>query len=142
MNNESDNPNIKIVIVVASTLGIGLAANRAAVLATGLAAHVPHMIGSDSVTKDGKKLLSFTQIPIPILVARPDVSLVSLAEKSESVGCTTIVFLSRAQGMRSYQEYIKSIKQTNYADLDIDGIAISGETKTVTKLTGSLPSLR
>lgn len=142
MNNQSDIPDIKIVIVVASTLGIGLAANRAACLATGLAAHVPNIIGSNIVTKDGKKILGFTQIPIPILIARPDVSLINLAEKSESVGCTTIIFLTRAQGMRSYQEYIESIKQTNYADLDIDGVAISGETKTVTKLTGNLPSLR
>lgn len=142
MKNESDNPNIKIVIVVAQNLGIGPAANRAAVLATGLAAHVPNMIGLDAMTKDGKKLPGFTQIPIPILVARPDISLVNLAEKSEAVGCTTIVFLARAQGMRSYQEYIESIKQSNYADLDIDGVAISGETKTVTKLTGNLPSLK
>lgn len=140
--NESDRPDTKVVIVVAQHLGIGLAANRAAVLATGLVAHVPDMIGSDIVTKDGKKLLGFTQIPMPILVARPDISLVSLAEKSESVGCTTIVFLTRAQGMRSYQEYIDSIKQTNYIDLDIDAVAISGETKTVIKLTGNLPSLR
>lgn len=142
MKNESDIPNIKIVIVVAQHLGIGLASNRAAVLATGLAAHIPNMIGSDIVTKDGKKILGFTQVPIPILVARPDVSLVNLAEKSEAVGCITIVFLARAQGMRSYKEYIESITQTNYADLDIDGVAISGEVRTVTKLTGNLPSLK
>lgn len=142
MSNESDVPEVKTVIVIAQRLGIGLAANRAAVLATGLAAHVPNMIGSDVDTKDGKKILGFTQIPIPILVARPEVSLVELAKKSESVGCTTIVFLERAQGMRSYKEYLDSIKQTNYDDLDIDGIAISGDTKAVTKLTGNLPSLR
>jgi hypothetical protein len=142
MNNQSDIPDVKIVIIVSSALGIGLAANRAACLATGLAAHVPNMIGSNIVTKDEKTLLGFTQIPIPILVARPEVSLVTLAEKSETTGCTTIVFLTRAQGMRSYQEYIESIKQTNYADLDIDAIAIAGETKAVTKLTGNLPSLR
>jgi hypothetical protein len=142
MQNESDVPENKTVIIVSQHLTIGPAANRAAVLATGLAVHVPNMIGADIVTKDGKKLLGFTQIPIPILVARQDVSLVNLAEKSESSGCTTIVFLARAQGMRSYQEYIESIKQTNYVDLDIDAIAISGETKAVTRLTGNLPSLR
>lgn len=142
MNNISDRPEIKIVIVVAKHLGIGMAANRAAVLATGLATHVPDMIGVDIATKDGKKLLGFTQIPIPILVAQPNVSFINMAEKSDSLGCTTIVFLARAQGMRSYSEYVESIKNTNFKDLDIDAIAIAGETKSVTSLTGSLPSLR
>jgi hypothetical protein len=142
MENQSDVPNIKIVIVVAQHLGIGLAANRAAVIATGLAAHVPNMIGSNIVTKDKRDILGFTQIPMPILVARPDVSLLDLAEKSEASGCTTIVFLTRAQGLRSYKEYIESIKQTDYKDLDIDAVGIAGDTKQVTKLTGNLPSLR
>lgn len=142
MEKQSDNPNLKIVIVVAQHLGIGLAANRAAVIATGLAAHVPNMIGSNATTKDGKGVLGFTQIPMPILVARPDVSLLDLAQKSEGAGCTTIIFLARAQGMRSYKEYLESIKQTEYKDLDIDAVGIAGETKQVTKLTGNLPSLR
>lgn len=138
----SENENLKIVIVVQSTLGIGLAANRAAVLATGLAAHVPNMIGQNLTTKDGVTLLGFTQIPIPILASRLDTSFFELAKKSEQLGCKVIVFLARAQGMRSYEEYTDSIAQTPYADLDIDAIAIYGDPKSVTKVTGNLPSLR
>ena len=100
------------------------------------------MIGANAITKDNKSVLGFTQISIPILIARQNVSLVDLSQKAESLGCTVIIFLARAQGVRSYLEYVESIKNTNYADLDIDGIGISGETKTVTKLTGNLPSLR
>jgi hypothetical protein len=139
---ESDIPNKKVVIVISALLDKGPATNRAAVLATGLAAHVPNMIGQNPITKDGKTLLSFTQMPMPILTTKPETSLVNIAKQAESLGCLTIVFLSRAQGVRSYQEYIQSIAQTNYDDLDIDGIAIAGETKTVTSLTGNLPSLR
>lgn len=142
MKTESDRPEIKIVIVVAEHLEKGPAANRAAVLATGLAAHVQDMIGVNATTKDNKTVLGFTQIPIPILIARQDVSLVDLSQKAELLGCTVIVFLARAQGVRSYKEYIDSIKNTNYIDLDIDGVGIAGDTKTVTKLTGNLPSLR
>ncbi len=134
--------DIKIVIVIKSTLGIGLAANRAAVLATGLAAHVSNMIGPDLNTKDGITLLGITQIPIPILASKPDTSFLELAKKSEKLGCKIIVFLTRAQGMRSYDEYKKSVAQTNYDDLDIDAIAIYGDNKSVTKITGNLPSLR
>lgn len=136
------NENLKIVIVIASTLGIGLAANRAAVLATGLAAHVPNMIGQNLSTKDGATLLGFTQIPIPILASKPETSFFELAKKSEQMGCKIIVFLTRAQGMRSYEEYKNSVGQTNYTDLDIDGMTIYGEPKSVTKLTGNLPALR
>jgi hypothetical protein len=134
--------NLKIVIVVSSSLGIGLAANRAAVLATGLAAHVPNMIGDNPITKDGVSLLSFTQIPIPILATKPDTSFHEIAKRSEELGCKTIVFLTRAQGMRSYEEYKSSISQSNYSDLDIDAITIWGDTKSVTKITGNLPALR
>lgn len=139
MNPENE---VKIVIVVKSTLGIGLAANRAAVLATGLAAHVPNMIGQNLTTKDGATLLGFTQIPIPILAARPETSFLEMAKRSEQLGCQVLVFLTRAQGMRSYDEYIRSVAQTDFAELDIDAVAIYGDPKSVTKLTGNLPALR
>lgn len=142
MEKQSDRPEIKIVIIVAEHLEKGPATNRAAVIATGLAAHVPDMIGVNATTKDNRTVLGFTQIPIPILIARQDVSLVDISEKAELLGCTVIIFLARAQGVRSYKEYVESIKNTNYVDLDIDAVGIAGETKTVTKLTGSLPSLK
>lgn len=132
----------KVVIIIASHLPIGLAANRAAVLATGLAAHVSKIIGSDLVTKDGITLLSFTQIPIPILTAKPEVPLLPLADKSKELGCQVIYFLSRAQGMRSYEEYKQSVAQSNYQELDVDAITIWGDKKMVTKVTGNLPALR
>src|SRR3989338_2397829 len=133
----SDIPDKKIVIVISALLEKGQATNRAAVLATGLAAHVPNMIGGDSTTKDGKTLLGITQIPIPILTTKPDTSLSVLVSKSQELGCMVILFLSRVQGMTSYEEYIQSIGQTNYQDLDIDAIALYGDKKSVTKITGN-----
>jgi hypothetical protein len=132
----------KVVIVVSSSLGIGLAANRAAVIATGLAKHIPNMIGPDVTTKDGVSILGITQIPIPILAARADTSFIEIAKKADKLGCKIVVFLTRVQGMRSYNEYTKLVADTNYDDLDIDAIGIFGDPKAVTKLTGNLPSLR
>lgn len=137
-----ENRDVKIVIILSSLLEKGPAANRAAVLSTGLAAHVPEMIGQDLTTKDGITLRGFTQIPIPILMTKTDISFFALADKAKKLDCHTIVFLSRAQGMRSYDEYKESVAGTNYADLDIDAIAIWGSTKSVTKITGNLPSFR
>ncbi len=138
----SETEDLKIVIVISSALGIGLAANRAAVIATGLAKHVPNMIGPNLLTKDGKVLLGITQIPIPILASKPDTSFLDLAKRSEELGCKYIVFLTQVQGMRTYEEYIYLLSQTNYSELDIDGIGIFGPSKSVTRLTGNLPSLR
>ena len=44
--------------------------------------------------------------------------------------------------MHSYEEYRESVLQTNYQDMDVDAIAIWGEKKMVTKVTGNLPALR
>lgn len=139
---ESDIPDKKVVLVINASLDKGASANRAAVLATGLAAHVPNLIGQNSTTKDGKTLLSFTQMPIPILASRPETSFVDLAKKAESLGCLIIVFLARAQGMRSYEEYRQVITTLQSDELDIDAIALYGDRVSVTKLTGNLPSLR
>ena len=129
-------------MVISATLEKGQATNRAAVLATGLAAHVPNLIGQNSITKDGKILLSFTQMPIPILTTKPDTSFIELTKKAESFGCIVIVYLSRAQGLRSYEEYRQSIAQSNYDELDINAVAIYGDRSSVTKVTGNLPALR
>lgn len=140
--NDTDIQNKKTVIIISASLEKGQATNRAAVLATGLAAHVPNMIGVDVTTKDGKTLLGITQMPIPILTTKPDTSLSNIANKSKELGCMVILFLSRVQGMTSYEEYIQSISQTNYQDLDIDAIGLYGDKKSITKITGNLPSLR
>jgi hypothetical protein len=132
----------KAVIVLSPRLTIGPAANRAAVLSTGLVAHAPEIIGQNPCTKDGISLLGFTKVPIPILTSRPDQSLLELADEGKKRNCITIVFLSRAQGMRSYDEYLRSISGTNYADLDVDAVALYGTKKAINSLTGNLPALR
>ena len=133
---------IKAVIVLSPRLTIGPAANRAAVLSTGLVAHAPEIIGQNPSTKDKISLLGFTKVPIPILTSRPDQSLVELADEGKKKNLITIVFLSRAQGMRSYDEYLKSVSETNYAELDVDAVAFYGTKKAVNSLTGNLPALR
>ena len=138
----SNDPNNKAVIVVSSRLEKGAAANRAACLATGLVGGKPEMIGTDLKTKDGQIILGFTQIPIPILTCKPEQSLLEMADKAKGLDCKVYLFLTRAQGMRSYEEYRQSVAETKYADLDVDGIAISGPNKAVNSVTGSLPMLR
>ena len=62
--------------------------------------------------------------------------------RARQLDCTTLVFLSRAQGMRSYDEYRASIAKSSSADLDVDAFLIAGTRTAVNKVTGSLPALR
>jgi hypothetical protein len=132
----------KIAMVVAPNLGRGQVANRAAVLATGLAARHPEIIGADQVTADGVNLPGFTKVPIAVLVAKEVDAIPGLFGKARKLGCTMLVFLSRAQGVRSYPEYVQSIAASNVDSLDVDAFIIYGPKKKVNKITGNLPMLR
>jgi len=134
--------NKKLVIVVAANLATGMMANRCAALSVGITGSHPEIIGSPTETADGIVLGAITRMPIPILVAKEIKSLPEMENKARLQGCTTLVYLSRAQGLRSYQAYLDSIKATPYADLDIDAIAIYGDKKIVSSLTGNLAILR
>ena len=80
----------KIALVIAPNLGIGQAANRAAVLATGLAAHHPEIIGTDLTTADGVTLPGFTKVPIVVLAAKDSSLLPNLSAKARQLGCTRL----------------------------------------------------
>ena len=131
----------RIALVLHSDLDRGAAGNRCAVLATGLAAHQPEIIGIDLVTKDGLVLPGFTKVPIAVLEGR-DRPLHELASRARAQGCTVLVFLARAQGMRSYNAYAESVSQSGNDELDIDAIAIFGTKKAVNSVVGALPCLR
>lgn len=131
----------RIALVLHPDLDRGAAGNRCAVLATGLAAHHPEIIGADLVTRDGLSLPGFTKVPIAILAGK-DRPLHELASQARALGCTTLVFLSRAQGMRSYDAYAESVAQSGCDELDIDAFAIFGTKKAVNSLVGALPCLR
>jgi hypothetical protein len=131
----------RIALVLDQGLDRGAVGNRCAVLSTGLAARHPEIIGSDLVTADAVPLPGFTKVPMVVLVGK-DEHLRNLANRARSLGCTTLVFLARAQGMRSYDAYRDSVAKTSAADLDVDAFVIFGPKKAVNSVVGALPCLR
>jgi hypothetical protein len=107
-----------------------------------LAARHPEIIGPALTTADGQELLGFTKVPIAILAAKPGMILRDLAEHARAAGCTTLVFLARAQGLRSYEAYRDSVHETPSTGLDVDAVLIYGPKKLVAKFVGALPALR
>jgi hypothetical protein len=134
--------DLKIAIVLAEHLEPGPAANRCAVLSTGLARARPEILGDDPITSDGQRLLGFTQVPISVLRAARVEELRDMERAARDLGCTTLVFLAVAQGLRSYQEYLGSIAATSSQELDVDAFLVCGPRKTVNRVTGRLPALR
>ena len=132
----------RIAVVVDPALGRGATDNRAAVLATGLAARHPEIIGPSLITADGQELVGFTKLPMSILMAKPGIVLRDLANQAKEAGCTVLVFLARAQGMRSYDAYRASVSETASGDLDVDAVLIYGPKKITAKFVGALPMLR
>ena len=139
---DNDIQDQKIVIVAAPSLGRGETANRAAVLATGLASCHPEIVGPALVTADGITWPGFTQIPIAVLMGRDGVTIPDIAMKAQQKGCTTLVYLSRAQSMQSYQAYADAVSGLLAHDLDIDAVILYGPKRRVNKITGNLPALR
>jgi len=131
----------RIAFVLNPSLERGASSNRCAVLATGLAARHPEIIGWDLTTSDGVELAGFTKVPAAVLTVK-DQSLRDLAKRAKDLGCTVLVFLARAQGMRSYSAYATSVSGSAWADLDVDAFAIFGPKKAVNSVAGALPCLR
>jgi hypothetical protein len=53
-----------------------------------------------------------------------------------------MVYLSRAQGLRSYAQYTESIARDRFEELDVDGLILYGSKKRVNKVTGNLALIR
>jgi hypothetical protein len=131
----------RIAFVLNSSLDRGASSNRCAVLATGLAARHSEILGWDLTTSDDVHLAGFTKVPVAVLTVK-DQSLRDLAKRAQELGCTVLVFLARAQGMRSYSAYATSVSGSSWAELDIDAVAIFGTKKAVNSVSGALPCLR
>ncbi|HYX30774.1 MAG TPA: DUF2000 family protein, partial [Pyrinomonadaceae bacterium] len=92
----------RIALVLDPSLDRGAVGNRCAVLSTGLASRHPEIIGEDLITADHLSLPGFTKVPMAVLMTKEQ-SLREIANRARERNCTTLVFLARAQGMRSYE---------------------------------------
>ena len=141
-NDTSELSDLKCVIVIDHTLSRGQAANRAAVLTSGIMNLHPEMIGRDIVTKDGHKVNAISRVPIPILMTGGDFSFFQTIKEAEQGGCQVVLYFGYAQGLRSYKAYEEYISDKELSSLDIDGILLYGPKKRVNRLTGRLPMLK
>ncbi len=132
----------KCVIIIDGSLPLGEIANIAAILGITLGDKISDLIGADVYDSAGKKHAGIIKIPVPVLKAsREALKLLRLKlfdpQFSELI---TVDFTDLAQSCKTYDEFIGRMSSSQ--DLNYIGLAIFGDKKRVTKLTGSLPLMK
>jgi hypothetical protein len=132
----------RIAIVLDDSLGAGLGANAAAVLAVTLSSLVPGLPGPDVVDRDGITYPGLIPVGLPILKA-PRAELRLMHERARQMPDVTVVaFPFHGQQTTDYAEYSDRVAASSSAEIDHVGLAFHGPRKQVSKLIGQLPLLR
>lgn len=136
--------NEKCVMVMDERLPLGLMINAAAIMGISLGKAIPQMVGADVVDGSGKEHLGIIEFPVPVLkgTAQGIRALRGRLYQPEFRDVMVIDFSDRAQGCKTYGEYIEKMGHVQEQALQYFGLAICGTKKKVNKLTGSLPLLR
>lgn len=131
----------KCVMIIDEALPPGEAANAAAVLGITLGGRVPGVIGADVGDGAGNSHAGVIRIPVPILKAsRAEIGKLRLRLYKEFADLTAVDFTDLAQSCRTYDEFIDKMSYTS--ELSYIGLAICGDKREVTRLTGNLPLLK
>jgi hypothetical protein len=93
-------------------------------------------------TADGRSLQGITKVPMAVLAAEDTAHVGRLTLKADQLGCTLMVYLARAQGLRSYEAYQRSIAQDRFDELNVDAVILYGPKKSINKITGNLALVR
>lgn len=140
----------KSVIVIDASLALGVQVNAAAILAATLGQRVESLIGSDVADASGEMHLGLIHVPLPVLVASNEKiaeirnKATALIGEGDDDTAKIIVadFSKPAQVARTYEEYTESIGGLAPDEIEYLGVALYGDAKQVSKLTGSLSLLR
>lgn len=139
-----DMDNEKCVIVIDESLPPGIIANTAAILGITLGAKMPDVVGRDVPDAEGNAHSGIIQFPVPILKGDTK-KLKELRKKlfdARFNDLTAVDFSDLAQSCKTYDEFISRMASCPEQELRYIGMAICGDKKKVSKLTGNMPLLR
>lgn len=134
----------KCVMVIDETLPLGIVANTAGIMGLTLGKHIPETIGPDVLDKSGCAHLGIIQIPVPVLKAgRKKIKEIrQRLYQPEFASLIAVDFSDVAQSCNVYDDYIQKAAVVEEASFQYFGIALCGDKRLVSKLTGNLPLLR
>ncbi|MDE6030574.1 MAG: DUF2000 domain-containing protein [Oscillospiraceae bacterium] len=134
----------KGVMIIDGEQPAGVCCNIAAVLGASLGKLLPEAVGADTVDRDGNIHRGIIEIPIPILKGELELlrNIISALSCPEYRDIVYVDFTELAQSCRTYPEYEEKIARTPEAELRYLGLALYGEKRLVSSITGNLPLLR
>lgn len=134
--------NEKCVMIIDESLPLGEIANAAAVLGITLGGKMPEAVGENVRDSAGNPHIGVIKIPVPILKASRDViGKLRLRLYDRQFGDITAVdFTDLAQSCKTYDEFIDKMSYTS--ELNYIGLALCGDNRKISKLTGNLPLMR
>ena len=134
----------KVVIVLATGLSAGRAANVAACLAAGVAAAAPTWAGWPLRDQGHIESVASSHLPIIVLCADPPRMAVLALKLGEPrpANCQLSLFPAYAQDIHDAETYRARHERTQHGREALPGVAIAGSRTWVDRLAGSLPILR
>ncbi|MGL5436110.1 MAG: DUF2000 domain-containing protein [Lachnospiraceae bacterium] len=104
----------------------------------------PQAVGVDVVDESGREHLGIIEFPVPILKGSSETirKLRTQLYKQKFQKLMVVDFPDIAQSCKTYTEYIHKIAGIQETDLSYFGIAIYGDKKMISSLTGNMPLLR
>ena len=144
MTNENSTDNLKCVMGIDNRLPAGLIANTAAILGISLGRNMPQVVGADVHDQDGGLHPGIIEFPVPILKGPPE-EIQALRKKlgqPEYGGLFFLDFTDLAQGCRTYDEFVRKMAGTAGDELRYLGIAVCGDKRKVSRLTGHMGLLK
>lgn len=131
---------MKSAIILDESLPVGLLANAAACITTGLFRDQPQAYGPEIQGAD-HTFIPITAIPILVLKkGKRDFN--EMIRRMQGTDLRPMIFTKEAQSTASYDEYMQRVQEKALADLHIIGIGLIGDDVLVTKVVGDLPLLR
>ncbi len=136
--------NLRVAVIVAPDMPLGLAANSVGVIAVGLGAQCPTLADSALADAGGRQFGSVCNQPVPILQADRatirEVMLKAFAGRQD--GAAIVPFPAFARSIHVFADYEKALGTRSLDEEEIDGLGLAGPAAWVKSLTGSLKLLR
>ncbi len=129
---------MKVVMILNSDLGPGLAANTAAVLGISLGNSDPSIIGPDLYDRTRTLHPGITQQNVPVLTAGTQAMKTIFNRGRQTKALEIIGFNTIAHQSRDYDTYAEKLARAETCELEFSGLCIKGEESAVNTLTGSL----
>ena len=131
---------MRIAITLNEELGVGLLANAAACISSGLFADQKGLCGRVIKGVD-YDFAAITKIPI-LIVKQNKKPWGELMKRAKRNNLRYVIFTKEAQTTTSYEEYASRVANRKLEEIGVIGIGVLGDEKSVRKFCGDLPLLR